>query len=65
MQSQDAIVVLAGTAVVYGIPLDAVLSAVHASNMTKANDPDSPKLLKLPGRYEPPRVAEALGAGAR
>jgi predicted HAD superfamily Cof-like phosphohydrolase len=56
----DAIYVLAGTAVTYGIPLDAVLTAVHFSNMTKTNIPGEPKLVKGPD-YRKPRIAEALG----
>jgi predicted HAD superfamily Cof-like phosphohydrolase len=57
----DAIYVLAGTAVVYGIPLDRVLAEVHRSNMTKTNDPDRAKLIKGPG-YSPPNIEEVLNA---
>jgi predicted HAD superfamily Cof-like phosphohydrolase len=59
----DVIYVLAGDAVVYGLPLDALLAEVHRSNMTKVNDPASPKLVKGPA-YEPPRIAETLSAAA-
>lgn len=55
----DCIYVLAGTAVVHGIPLDAVLAEVHRSNMTKHNTPDEAKLVKGPD-YEPPDIAGAL-----
>ena len=56
----DCIYVLAGTAVVYGVPLDAVLAEVHRSNMTKSNTPDEGKLVKGPD-YEPPDIAGVLG----
>ena len=56
----DAVYVLVGTAVVYGIPFDEVFAAVHRSNMTKTNNPDEAKLVKGPG-YEPPRIAALLG----
>lgn len=48
----------------YGIPFDAVLAAVHASNMTKVR-PGPPvlndygKILKGP-HYQPPRIAAVL-----
>lgn len=45
----DLIYVLAGDAVVRGLPLDKVLAEVHRSNMTKTNDPARPKLVKGPG----------------
>ena len=50
-----------GTAVTYGIPSDAVFAEVFRSNMTKVNTPEEAKLVKGPG-YEPPRIAEILGA---
>ena len=56
----DVIYVAAGTAVAYGIPLDAVLAEIHRSNMTKVNTPDEAKLVKGPG-YEPPDIAGVLG----
>lgn len=56
----DITYVVGGTAVTYGIPLDAVLAEVHKSNMTKTNTPDEAKLVKGPG-YEPPHIAEVLG----
>jgi predicted HAD superfamily Cof-like phosphohydrolase len=56
----DIVYVAVGTAVVYGIPFDAVLREVHVSNMTKVNSPAEAKLVKGPG-YEPPRIAALLG----
>lgn len=56
--------VIGGTAVTYGIPLDAVLAEVHRSNMTKTNAPDEAKLVKGPG-YQPPRIAEVLRDATR
>ena len=58
----DVIYVLAGTAVVHGIPLDDVLAEIHRSNMTKVNSPSEAKLVKGPG-YEPPDLERVLGAG--
>jgi predicted HAD superfamily Cof-like phosphohydrolase len=55
----DIVYVAVGTAVPYGIPFDAVLRAVHESNMTKVNDASLGKLVKGPG-YQPPRIAEIL-----
>jgi predicted HAD superfamily Cof-like phosphohydrolase len=56
----DIVYVAVGTAVTYGIPFDAVLRAVHVSNMTKVNTPDEAKLVKGPG-YVPPDIAGVLG----
>ncbi|AZI57692.1 nucleotide pyrophosphohydrolase [Nakamurella antarctica] len=68
----DIVYVAYGTAHVYGIDLDAVLTEVHRSNMTKLGAGGKPvrrldgKVLKGPD-YEPPRVAAILnqhyGAG--
>lgn len=55
----DVVYVAVGTAVVHGIPFDAVFAEVHRSNMTKDNSPAEGKLVKGPG-YEPPRIAEVL-----
>ena len=55
----DIVYVLVGTAVVHGIPFDAVFAEVHRSNMTKVNSPAEAKLVKGPG-YEPLRIAELL-----
>lgn len=54
--------ILDDTAVLYGIPLQAVFEAIHASNMTKDNDVNEGKLVKGPG-YRPPRIAEILHTG--
>jgi predicted HAD superfamily Cof-like phosphohydrolase len=60
--------VLAGTAVTYGFSFDAVLAAVHESNMTKTGLPGRSwaagerKLVKGPG-FRPPRIREALSLG--
>ena len=59
----DIVYVAVGTAVTYGIPFDAVLRAVHVSNMTKVNTPDEAKLVKGPG-YVPPDIAGVLGLEA-
>lgn len=61
----DIVYVAYGTAHVYGIDLDAVLDAVHTSNMTKLGADGRPvrrpdgKILKGPG-YRPPEIAAAL-----
>lgn len=60
----DLITATAGTGVVYGLPVDALIAEVYDSNMTKTNDPDNPKLVKGPG-YEPPAIdAVLIGACA-
>lgn len=67
----DAIYVLAGTAVAYGLPLDEALAEVHRSNMTKAEpreeDPSSlgskyvSKVSKGPD-YSPPNLGRIIHA---
>jgi hypothetical protein len=56
----DVMTAAAGIAVPYGLPLDALLRLVFASNATKTNDPGQQKLAKGPG-YEAPRIPELLG----
>ena len=62
----DIAYVVAGTAVTYGLPFDAILAEVHRSNMTKFG-PDGPrvradgKIIKGPG-YEPPQLAALLSS---
>jgi len=54
----DAIYILCGTALRYGIPLDEVFEEVHRSNMTKTIDPkfrEDGKLLKGEN-YSPPSL---------
>jgi predicted HAD superfamily Cof-like phosphohydrolase len=66
----DLVYVVYGTAVTYGIDLDAVLSEVHRSNMSKLGPDGSPvlrpdgKVLKGPG-YQPPDVQAVLRMGVR
>lgn len=63
----DLIYVIAGTALVYGLPLDEVWSEVHDSNMAKV-DPETGKvlkradgkILKRPG-WTPPDIKTVLG----
>jgi len=61
----DIVYVAYGTALVYGIDLDAVLDEVHASNMTKLGADGRPvrradgKVLKGPD-YRPPDIAAVL-----
>ena len=60
----DCVYVLYGTALTYGIDLDAVIAEVHAANMTKLDDFDHAilidgKVQKGPN-YRPPNVAEVL-----
>jgi predicted HAD superfamily Cof-like phosphohydrolase len=52
--------ILDDIAILYGIDLQAVFTAIHISNMTKDNTPESGKLIKGPG-YRPPDIARALG----
>ncbi len=62
----DIVYVAYGTAVSYGIDLDAVVREVHRSNMSKLDDAGRPvlrpdgKVLKS-ARYRPPDVARVLG----
>lgn len=60
----DMVCVIYGTALSYGIDLDAVVAEIHRSNMTKTRDPEmnypAKNVRKLAG-YEPPRLAEVLG----
>lgn len=61
----DVVYVTYGTALTYGIDLDAVLAEVHRSNMTKLQADDTP-LLREDGKvlkselYEPPDIAGVL-----
>lgn len=62
----DIVYVAYGSAVTYGIDLDAVLREVHRSNMSKLDSAGRPlyrsdgKVLKSP-QYTPPDVAGVLG----
>lgn len=59
----DSIVVLLGTALSFGIPIDKVFAEVHRSNMTKSmlKDEKSIKGKTLKGGdFEPPRIREIL-----
>lgn len=62
----DMVYVLYGTALVYGIDLDAVLAEVHRSNMSKLGADGQPiyrqdgKVLKGPN-YVKPNLAKVLG----
>lgn len=66
----DMVYVLYGTAVTFGINLDAVLAEIHKSNMSKLGPNGSPilrhdgKVLKGPD-YHPPAIKEALQALTR
>ncbi|WP_184543479.1 MazG nucleotide pyrophosphohydrolase domain-containing protein [Streptosporangium becharense] len=55
----DVVYVVYGTALTYGIDLDAVLAEVHRSNMTKEGSQNG-KAGKGPN-YEPPDLARVLG----
>lgn len=58
----DMVYVVYGTALHYGIDLDAVLAEVHRSNMTKTAH-DGGKAVKGPG-YQRPDIAAALATRA-
>lgn len=61
----DMIYIIHGTALVYGIPLDAVFDEVHRSNMSKLDEEGKPlyredgKVLKG-SLYSPPNIQEIL-----
>lgn len=63
----DMLYIIHGTALEYGIPLDAVVAEVHRSNMSKLGDDGLPvrrydgKVLKGPN-YTPPDIASILKA---
>jgi predicted HAD superfamily Cof-like phosphohydrolase len=59
----DAIYVLIGCALEYGIPLEQIWDAVHHSNMKKADGPvrDDGKRLK-PAGWRPPPILDILRA---
>ena len=56
----DMVYVIYGTALHYGIDLDAVIAEVHRSNMTKSGH-DGGKAVKGPG-YQRPDIAAVLDA---
>jgi len=64
----DLTYVIYGTALYYGIDLDAVLEEVHRSNMTKLG-PDGQPMYRADGKvvkgpaYEDPDVAKIIGNG--
>jgi phosphoribosyl-ATP pyrophosphohydrolase len=57
-EAADVIYAAAGTAVAAGLPIDLILAAVHAANMTKDPGPDG-KAVKGPG-YLPADIAEVI-----
>jgi predicted HAD superfamily Cof-like phosphohydrolase len=63
----DMVCVIYGTALSYGIDLDAVVAEIHRSNMTKTRDESveypAKNVRKLEG-YEPPNIAAAIGVPA-
>jgi predicted HAD superfamily Cof-like phosphohydrolase len=58
--------VIEGTAIAYGVNLDAVSAEIHRSNMTKLGEDGRPvyradgKVIKGP-HYDPPKLAKVLG----
>lgn len=57
----DSIVVLLGTAVMYGIDIRPIFQEVHENNMTKKDGPMSPTGKRLkPANWQPPRIRELL-----
>ena len=62
----DMVCVIYGTALSYGIDLDAVVAEIHRSNMTKERDPSmtypAKNVVKGPG-FSPPDIAAAIGWG--
>jgi predicted HAD superfamily Cof-like phosphohydrolase len=63
----DMIYIIYGTALVYKIPLDEIVSEVHRSNLSKLGDDGRPvrrgdgKILKGPNYFKP-RIREILDA---
>jgi predicted HAD superfamily Cof-like phosphohydrolase len=64
LELADCVYVLYGTALTYGIDLDAVIEAVHQANMTKSHgDTVDGKIQKGPG-YRKPDIAAVLARQA-
>jgi phosphoribosyl-ATP pyrophosphohydrolase len=59
-EAADVIYAAAGTAVAAGVPIDQILAAVHAANMTKDPGPAG-KAVKGPG-FQPADIASVLAA---
>jgi predicted HAD superfamily Cof-like phosphohydrolase len=63
----DMVCVIYGTALSYGIDLDAVVAEIHRSNMTKSRDESveypAKNVRKMAG-YTPPDIAAAIGVPA-
>jgi len=60
--------VIYGTALTYGIDLDAVINEIHESNMSKLDDNGDPLYhpdgkVKKSDRYIPPDIPKVLGIG--
>lgn len=56
----DSMVVLIGTAISFGIPIEEVFTEVHRSNMTKSTEKnDYGKTIKGPN-FEPPKIREII-----
>jgi predicted HAD superfamily Cof-like phosphohydrolase len=64
----DVVYIAYGTALTYGIDLDAVIAEVHRANMSKLDENGRPlyradgKVAKGP-RYQPPDIRAVLGSG--
>lgn len=56
----DLIYVLIGTALCYGIPMDAVFAEVHRSNMTKDGTRRADGKILKGESFEPPKIKEIL-----
>jgi len=59
----DAAYVIEGTALCFGMPLDALFDEVHRSNMTKAPNRGL-RLSEKGSTYEPPDIAGVLNANS-
>ena len=64
----DVVYIAYGTALTYGIDLDAVIAEVHRANLSKLDENGRPlyrsdgKVAKGP-RYQPPDIRGVLGLG--
>ena len=61
----DSIVVLIGTALSFGIPIDEVFAEVHRSNMTKSTEKDIHGKTIKGYDYESPRIGEIIRKAMR
>jgi predicted HAD superfamily Cof-like phosphohydrolase len=56
----DLLYVVYGTAVIFGMPIDAIFEEVHRSNMTKSSETDKGGKITKGEDFDPPDLKEVL-----